>query len=64
MFSFLFAVVIYNFTKGHNISLPICAPLLLSIFLFSVMNSSVISAKWGKKIKNKKKSFVLSGSLS
>ena len=31
-FFFFFAVIIYNFTKGHNISLPRCAPLLLSIF--------------------------------
>ena len=29
-------VIIYNFTKGHNISLPRCAPLLLSIISFSV----------------------------
>ena len=50
-FSFFFAVIIYNCTKGHNISLSRCAPLLLSIFLFSVMNSSVISAKWNEKKK-------------
>ena len=31
--------VIYNFIKGHNISLPGCTPLLLSIILLSVMNS-------------------------
>ena len=40
--------VIYNFIKGHNISLPGCTPLLLSIILLSVMNSSVIDAKWRK----------------
>ena len=49
IFSFFFAVIIYNFTKRHNISLSRCALLLLSIFLFSVMNSYVISAKWRKK---------------
>ena len=34
-----FFVIIYNFTKGLNISLLRCAPLLLSIILFSVINS-------------------------
>ena len=48
-FFFFFSVIIYNFTKGHNISQSRCAPLVLSSFLFSVMNSSVISAKWRKK---------------
>ena len=49
-------VIIYNFTKGHNIrqSLPRCASLLLSIILFSVINRSVINAKW-RKIKYKYK---------
>ena len=46
--SVIFAVIIYNFTKGYNISLPRCAPLLLNIILFSVMNSSVINAMWRK----------------
>ena len=49
LYSFVVVVVviIYNFTKGHNIrqSLPRCASLLLNIILFSVIN-----AKW-KKIK-------------
>ena len=42
--SIIFAVIIYNFTKGHNISLPRRAP--LNIILLSVMNSSVINAMW------------------
>ena len=46
--SVIFAVIIYNFTKGNNISLPRCAPLPLNIILFSVMNSSVINAMWRK----------------
>ena len=32
-------VIIHNFTKGHNISVPSCAPLLLSTISFSVINS-------------------------
>ena len=32
-------MVIYNFTKAHNISLPRRAPLLLSIISFPVINS-------------------------
>ena len=42
------AVIIYNFNRGHNTSPPRCAPLLLSIILFSVMSSSVINTKWRK----------------
>jgi len=34
-----FFVIMYNFTKGHIINLPRCAPLLLSIISFSVINS-------------------------
>ena len=55
---YLFVVVIvvvvkiYNFTKGHNISLPRFAPLPLSIILLFVIKSSVINAKW-RKIKYK-----------
>ena len=41
-------VIIYNFTKGHNISLRRCAPLLLSIILFPVINSSAINAECSK----------------
>ena len=44
-----FFVIMYNFTEGHIISLTRCAPLLLSIILFSVINSVfVINTKWRK----------------
>ena len=52
LYLFFFAVIIYNFNRGHNTSLPRCAPLLLSIILFSVMSSSVLN---GEKIKYKYK---------
>lgn len=37
--TYFFFVIIYNFTEEYNISLPSCATLLLSIILFSVINS-------------------------
>ena len=44
-----FFVIMYNFTEGHIISLSRCAPLLLSIISFSVINSVfVINTKWRK----------------
>ena len=42
-----FFVIMYNFTEGHIISLTRCAPFLLSIISFSVINS-VFVIKWGK----------------
>ena len=51
-----FFVILYNFTKGHIISLPRCALLLFSIISFSVINSVfVINAKCRKLIKYKYK---------
>ena len=54
LYLFVF-VIIYNFTKGHNTSLPRGAPLVLGIIPFSVryLIVFVVNVKWGKnKIQN------------
>ena len=40
-----FFVIMYNFTEEHIISLPRCAPLLLSIILLLILS---INTKWRK----------------